>query len=174
MTIRSELAKDDPAITALLKIAFKGDTHSDQQEYALVRRLRSSEAYLPELTLVAEEDNKIVGFIMLTSLIIKNENYVYPALALAPVAVLPAYQGEGIGGKLIRASHEIAKAKGHQLIVLVGHAAYYPRFGYEQCKQHGIQLPFEVPAENAMVLGLNDESLQGVGGVVVYPNAFFE
>ncbi|MEL7220642.1 MAG: N-acetyltransferase [Bacteroidota bacterium] len=140
----------------------------------MVRRLGHSEAYLPELTLVAEEDDQVIGFIMLTQLSIQGEDDSNPALALAPVAVLPEFQGQGIGGALVNAAHEKAKAAGHQIIILLGHADYYPRFGYQQCQKYGIQLPFEVPPENAMVLGLAANSLEGVSGVVVYPTAFFE
>ena len=62
--------------------------------------------------------------------------------------VHPDFQGQGIGGALIREAHEIARRLGHGSVVLLGHEGYYPRFGYEMCRDYGIRLPFEVPDEN--------------------------
>ncbi|MEM6347139.1 MAG: N-acetyltransferase, partial [Bacteroidota bacterium] len=93
-------------------------------------------------------------------------------LSLAPVAVLPKQQGQGIGAMLIEEAHRIARSLGHERIILLGHADYYPRFGYQICANYGIKLPFEVPDENCMVIGLKENALTGVGGEVVYPKAF--
>ena len=84
---------------------------------------------------------------------------VHPALALAPVAVLPAYQKQGIGGKLIVEGHRIARELGHNVIILVGHPDYYPRFGYSPAGKCNIQAPFEVPDDAFMVLELREGGL---------------
>lgn len=174
MHIRQEKLSDHKAIFALIEKAFANMTISDHQEHHLVNRLRKSDAYIPELSLVAEVDDKIVGHILLTKLKIKNGDKEYDSLALAPVSVLPEYQGQGIGSQLIRQSHSIATELGHQSIVLIGHEAYYPRFGYLPAHSYDIQFPFDVPKENAMAKELITDSLREVKGMVTYPKEFFE
>jgi len=95
-------------------------------------------------------------------------------LALAPLAVDPAYQRKGIGGELIKAAHQRAKELGFQAIVILGHPQYYPKFGYQKSIDYGISLPFEVPAENATVLALNPDALKGIHGELKYAKEFYE
>lgn len=170
--IRPEKPSDYVAVFALIEAAFAKEEYSDHQEQFLVERLRASEAFIPALSLVAERANEIVGHILLTHIHIQGLAQRHAALALAPVAVLPAHQGQGIGGELIEEAHRIATELGHERIILLGHADYYPRFGYQRCVDFGIKLPFEAPDENCMVLGLQDDSLVGVAGEVVYSEAF--
>lgn len=87
-------------------------------------------------------------------------------MALAPVSVLPEYQGKGIGGKLMLESHKKAKELGYKSIVLIGYEKHNPRFGYEQVDKHRIGLPFEVPKENRMVIELFENGLKGVNGIL--------
>lgn len=173
MTIRQETPSDYKTVYQLIKQAFKNEELSDHKEQELVERLRESDAFIPELSLVAEEGNQILGHILLTKITIKGSHGETESLALAPVSVLPKHQGRGIGGKLIQKSHQIAKDLGYQSIVLLGHAQYYPRFGYSQAHTFGISLPFDVPKENAMVLELVKDGLKGVSGVVEYAKEFF-
>ena len=172
--INQEMESDFDAIFALIKKAFATEAMSDHREQHLVNRLRKSDAYIPELALVAKVNNELVGHILLTKLIIKNKTGQYDSLALAPVSVLPEFQGRGIGGKLIKEAHERAKQLGHKSIVLLGHDKYYPRFGYQQANNFGIELPFDVPKENCMAIELFENGLKDVSGTVVYPKAFFE
>ncbi|MEM9525984.1 MAG: N-acetyltransferase [Bacteroidota bacterium] len=174
LSIRQETTSDYPAVFALIKSAFEKEVHSDHREQFLVERLRSSPAFIPALSLVAESHGKIVGHILLTSIWIKNGDKAFPSLALAPVSVLPNKQGNGIGAKLIREAHERATCLGHQSVVLLGHAGYYPRFGYERADKYGIRLPFPAPPENCLVTALTPAGLAGVTGTVEYPQAFFE
>ncbi|MEM9259618.1 MAG: N-acetyltransferase [Bacteroidota bacterium] len=174
LSIRQETSSDYPAVFALIKSAFEQEVHSDHREQFLVERLRRSRAFIPALSLVAECHGELVGHILLTKIQIKNGEKVFPSLALAPVSVLPSQQGKGIGGKLIRAAHELASSLGHQSIVLLGHAEYYPRFGYERADKYGITLPFPAPAENCLVIALVQDGLMGVSGQVEYPPTFFE
>lgn len=120
---------------------------SDHKEQFLVKRLRKSNAFIPELSIIAETENKIVGHIFLTNLKIKNEQDVFNTWALAPVSVLPGYQGKGIGGMLIKEAHKKAKDLGYKSIVLLGHEKYYPKFGYEQADTSGIKLPWRPKRE---------------------------
>ena len=174
LTIRKEKPEDFKTVFNLIEKAFENEQMSDHKEQFLVKRLRKSNAFVPELSMVAETENKIVGHIMLTKIKIKNKSNEFDSLALAPVSVLPEFQGKGIGGKLIVESHKRAKELGHKSIVLLGHENYYPRFGYEQADKYGIELPFEVPKENCMVIELIENGLKGVNGIVAYPKEFNE
>ena len=171
-TIRQEQTTDHDAVFALIEAAFKDEEFTDHQEQFLVARLRKLDAFIPELSLVAELDQQVVGHILLTKVKIKGEAGYTDALALAPVSVLPGFQGKGIGGKLIERSHAIARELGHRLIVLLGHADYNPRFGYKTSALFGIQFPFEIPPENGMVYELVEGALDGVEGMIVYPEEF--
>ena len=171
--VRQEQPQDYPIVEKVVEAAFADEKMSDQSEHLLVARLRKSKAFVPELSLVAETNGQIVGHILLTKIQIKNDTRTYPSLALAPVSVLPEFQRKGIGSKLILKAHEAAQAVGFQSIILLGHADYYPRFGYERTSRYGIRLPFPAPEENCMVLGLQPEGLEGVSGEVIYPKAFF-
>lgn len=172
--LRQENKNDHKSVFQVIEKAFEKEEYSDHKEQFLVERLRKSDAFIPELSIVAELENKIVGHILLTKLEIKNDSRSFESLALAPVSVLPEFQGKGIGSKLILHSHKVAKDLGYKSIILLGHQDYYPRFGYELCKKYNIEMPFDVPAENCMVIALVENGLVGVSGKVVYPPAFFE
>lgn len=172
--LRQETEQDHKSVFQVIQKAFENEEYSDHKEQFLVERLRKSNAFIPELSIVAEVDNKIVGHILLTKLEIENDINTYESLALAPVSVLPEFQGKGVGSKLILHSHEVAKELGYKSIILLGHEKYYPRFGYELTNKYGIEMPFDVPAENCMVAVLAKNGLSGVRGKVIYPDAFFE
>ncbi|WP_196892203.1 GNAT family N-acetyltransferase [Aureivirga marina] len=172
--IRQEIKEDYPFVFNLIKEAFESEEFSDKKEHFLVKRLKSSTAFIPELSLVAIFEEKIVGHIILTKIQVQNSKNSFESLALAPVSVLPKYQNKGIGGKLIKKAHEIAKNLNFSSIILLGHEKYYPKFGYKQAHTFEIFLPFEVPKENCMAIELFENSLEKIHGTVVYPNVFFE
>lgn len=172
--LRQENKNDFKSVFHLIEKAFEKEEHSDHKEQFLVERLRNSVAFITELSIVAEIDNEIVGHILFTKLKIKNDLNSFESLALAPVSVLPDFHGKGIGSKLILHGHEIAKGLGYKSVILLGHQDYYPRFGYELCEKYNIKMPFDVPAENCMVIALTEDGLKDVNGEVVYPKAFFE
>jgi len=172
--IREEKSGDYNVVFDLIEKAFRSEPYSDHKEQFLVERLRKSKAFVSEFSLVAELENKIVGYILLTKLTIRNDREVFDSLALAPVAVDPEYQGCGIGGMLIQQAHIAAKRKGYKSIVLLGHEDYYPKFGYQQADRFGIELPFDVPKANCMAIELVDGGLKGVSGIVEYPEEFNE
>ncbi|MEO0470750.1 MAG: N-acetyltransferase, partial [Bacteroidota bacterium] len=119
LIIRQEASEDHEAVFHVIKTAFETAPFSDHSEHFLVQRLRQSKAFIPELSLVAECDGEMVGHIILTRIeIVEGENR-YPSLALAPVSVVPNYQGKGIGGQLIEAAHKIARKLGHGSVVLL-------------------------------------------------------
>lgn len=172
--IRQENQRDYKSVFRLIEKAFEKEPYSDHKEQFLVQRLRESDAFIPELSIVAEVEGQIVGHVLLTKIAIENDLESFESLALAPVSVLPEFQGKGIGSKLIIHSHALAKELGYQSIVLLGHQNYYPRFGYELASNYGIELPFDVPKENCMVKALTENGLAGTRGKVVYSTAFLE
>lgn len=172
--IRKETTKDFSIVKQIIKFAFQTIEYSDQTEHLLVERLRNSDAYIPELSLIAELNGQLVGHIILTKIKIKNETMSFSSLALAPVSVLPEFQGKGIGGQLILEAHRIAKELKYKSIVLLGHADYYPKFGYKKASDFNIKIPFEAPDENCMAIELIKDGLKNVSGTVEYSKAFFE
>lgn len=173
ITIRPEKQGDLPAILNLVEKAFANVAESDHQEQYLVKRLHDSDIFIPELSLVAVNgEGMIVGYILLTRVKIVSENSTTVSLALAPLAVHPAYQNNRIGGMLIEEAHKAAKAMGYGSAVLLGHKDYYPRFGYRKAIDYGIRFPFEAPQECCMVIELLPDALSGVTGTVHYPECF--
>lgn len=168
MSIRREEAKDYKEVYEVVKKAFEGAEHTDGNEQNLVEKLRGSEAFVPELSLVAEAEGKIIGHILFTEVRVGKDTL----LGLAPVAVLPEYQKKGIGGQLIEEGHRIARNMGYKGVVLLGHPTYYPKFGYKPSVEFGIKAPFEVPVEVFMAIELKKDSLAGIEGVAEYAKEF--
>ena len=165
--IRQENKNDYEEIYNVVKTAFETAEHSDGNEQDLVVALRNSDSFIPELSLVAIKDNKIVGHILFTKIKIGN----HEELALAPLAVLPEYQKQGIGSKLIQQGHKIAKELGYHYSIVLGSETYYPKFGYVPAIQYGIKAPFEVSNENFMAIKLNDTDTE-IKGTVKYAKEF--
>lgn len=172
--IRKETQKDHESTKTVVEKAFQNEEHSDHMEQFLVAKLRKSDVFIPELSLVAEINENIVGHLMLTKLLIKDGKKNYDSLALAPVSVLPEYQNKGIGSRLIHQSLKISKEMGFKSVIVLGHERYYPRFGFKPASKWGIKAPFDVPDESFMALELEDGSLDGITGTVVYSKEFFE
>lgn len=167
MVITGEKAGDQSAIYSVVKRAFAGAEHTDGNEQDLVNALRQSEAYIPELSLVAQIGAEIVGHILFTRAFVGDT----AILALAPLSVLPEYQKRGVGTALIQEGHRIARRLHYGYSVVLGSAAYYPRFGYVPADTLGIQAPFDVPGENFMACRLL-EGTSPVCGPVRYAGEF--
>lgn len=175
VTIRQERPGDLPIIQDLVEKAFVDVAESDHLEQCLVGRLHHSGTFVPELSLVAEDGaGTIVGYILLTRVKIVSKEGSKTTLAVAPLAVAPACQRQQVGGRLLREAHRIAASLGYKSAVLLGHADYYPRFGYRMASDYGIAFPFEAPQECCMAIELQPEGLSGVKGTVRYPKCFFE
>lgn len=168
MRVRAEEPTDFDAIDDIVEAAF-----GQPDEARLVRRLRDSDAYVPDLTLVADDDGEVVGHIMLSYAELKGETTTR-VLSLAPLAVWPGRQRDGVGIALTKEALRLADARGEPLVVVLGHPDYYPRFGFEPARAHGIE-PHDaaVPDEAFMVVRLRsyDPALRGA---IVYPPAFDE
>lgn len=172
--IRQEQENDYPVVYKIVESAFKDMAESDHSEHLLVERLRKSDAFIPELSLVAESDGKVIGHILMTKVEIVSDDKRTTSLGLAPVSVLPEYQGKGIGGALIREAHKRAAGLGYGSAVLLGHKDYYPRFGYKKAIDFGIEFPFDVPSEFCMAAELLPDGLKDIHGKVKYSKPFME
>lgn len=174
MIIRQEKARDYAAVHQVVEAAFRNVSESDGSEPALVDSLRQCDAFVPELSLVAEADDVIVGHILLTEIIIADGNETHTSLAMAPLSVLPEYQKRGIGSLLIKEAHKRAAGLGYDSVAVLGHSGYYPKFGYLPASRYGIRFPFDAPDECCMILELRKGALDGVPGMIIYPAPFME
>ncbi|MEV8639030.1 N-acetyltransferase [Streptosporangium sp. NPDC051023] len=163
-TTRPETADDIPAIRDINLAAFAAAGEAD-----LVDALRADpKAWIDGLSMVtAAPDGTLAGHALLTRCHVGGD----PALALAPCAVLPSVQRMGAGSAAIRAALEAARAMGENLVVVLGHAGYYPRFGFTPASRFGIRAPFEVPDEAMMAMTL-DDTRPVPSGTIQYPAAF--
>lgn len=165
--IRQENNNDYEEVYNVIKTAFETAEESDGNEQDLVVSLRNSDSFIPELSLVAVRDKKVVGYILFTKIKIGE----HEELALAPLGILPEYQRQGIGGELIKEGHKIAKELGYHYSVVLGSYKYYPKFGYEKASSYNIKAPFEVPDENFMAIKLSDTN-EEIKGTVKYAKEF--
>lgn len=169
VTIRPESAADHQSIRLVNEQAFGRRLEAD-----IVERVRASRGFVPELSLVAEVNGTIVGHALFSEVQIVCEGASWTVLALGPIAVLPEFQKQGIGGQMIRAGFERATALSYGAIVLIGHPTYYPRFGFVPGSRFGLQCSIPVPDEVFMVYLLRPDGLEGIRGTVVFPLAFEE
>ena len=167
--LRPEQPDDYAAIDEVNRAAF-----GQEAEGRLVAAIRDADGFDPALSLVAIRDNRVVGHILFSPILIETDAGDVPALALAPMAVLPEYQRRGIGSELVRGGLDACRERGHRIVVVLGHPDFYPRFGFTPAGRHGVRCPFDVPEEVFVVLGLHAGALCGTTGVVRYPPAFNE
>jgi len=172
--IRQEQEEDYKITEYVVEEAFKVAEYADHTEQFLVAKLRNSDAFVPELSLVAECNGEIIGHIMLTKILIRNDEREEESLSLAPLSVLPEYQNEGVGSKLIEEALKTARNLGFKSVIVLGHNLYYPKFGFKPAKTWGITSPFDVRDEFFMALELQEGSLKDASGLVIYPREFWE
>lgn len=160
---RPETGADAAAVREVNLAAFETPLEAD-----LVDALRTDAAWLPGLSYVAEApDGSVAAHALLTACRVGGVR----ALALAPVAVAPAFQRSGAGSAVVRALLEAAAERGESLVLVLGHPEYYPRFGFTPASRFGIRAPFEVPDEAMMALVL-DDSVPVPAGMIDYPAPF--
>ncbi len=165
--VRAETGADRAAVGEVLRAAFPTDA-----EARLVEALRDGGALA--LSLVAEEGGQIVGHIAFSELEVGEAQAATtpPGLALAPVAVLPECQRRGLGAALVGEGLRRLAAARRPFVIVLGHAEYYPRFGFAPASRYGILCPFPAPDEAFLALELNPGGLQGVTGTVCYRPEF--
>lgn len=165
LVCRRELATDLPAIRAVETAAF-----GRPNEANLVDALPAGGGLT--LSAVAEYASRIVGHIAYNPVVIEGDRENFEALALAPMAVHPVWQRQGIGSALIHWSLEECRRHGHELVIVLGHPEYYPRFGFVPALTLGVGCPYEVTAEAFRLLELQPGSLRGRRGMVRYRPEF--
>jgi predicted N-acetyltransferase YhbS len=158
MQIIAEQPGHTGGIEGLLDLAF-GTDRSNKTVY----RLRAGVEPLRELCFVALQNNHIEGTIRYWPITIGME---HPALLLGPIAVAEHRRSEGLGGVLIRYSLNRAAALGHRIVLLVGDAPYYQRFGFSRAQTLGLTLPGPVNLDRFLGLDLVPGALDGLSGDV--------
>ncbi len=161
--IREETPQDHHAIRDLNRIAFAGDFEAE-----LIDRLRAEGLVITSL--VAIEDARVAGHILFSILPVETEAGTRRTAALAPMSVLPEFQRRGIGSALVRRGLELCREQGYTIAIVVGHPAYYPRFGFSAELAKPLAAPFSGDA--FMAAELTPGALKGVTGAVKYPEAF--
>ncbi len=168
MIIRQEHPPDFHLVYDLVKVAFQTAKVSNGDEQDYVNKLRASPNYISELALVAEEDKKLIGHIMLTKTAIASEESKVEALLIAPLSVALEYRNRGVGSKLLEKSVEIAKKLGYTAVFVVGDPAYYGRFGFRSSVNFGIRHVPAIPDPYVMAIELSSGVLAGVNGTVTF------
>ncbi len=163
MQIRNEIVPDWPGVDAVLRSAFPSDA-----EALLVARLRNTAN--PLISLVAEDGDEIIGHILFTPITLPGANILL--MGLAPLAVLPERQHQGIGSALVSAGLHQCKLLKTSAVFVLGHASYYPRFGFQSTAPFGIHSEYEVRAENFMMVLLDSGQNMLPRGVVRYHPEF--
>lgn len=161
--LRDEEPRDWPAVHSVHAAAFGTSAEAD-----LVAALRADAD--PVVSLVAEHDGAVVGHIMFSPVTLPGHDL--KIMGLAPVAVAPSRQRQGIGSALVRAGLERCRALGYGAVVVLGHPEYYPRFGFVPSVRFGIRSAYDVPDDVFMALELRAGYLQGAAGVIRYHDAF--
>ena len=167
LIIRQEMPEDVATIRHVNEEAF-----GQKEEAEIIEKLRNRGVLT--ISLIAVQDNEIVGHVSFSPVKVESEHSSFGAIALAPMAVLPAYQRKGIGSRLVHAGLEECRHLGHEIIVVLGHPNYYPRFGFIPAKSKGIDCEFQVPDEAWMILELREGALAGRRGKVRFQPEFQE
>lgn len=163
MILREERIQDEAAVYDLLNKAFGQPDEGD-----LVRQLWADGAIL--VSLVAEIEGEVVGYILFSRLPIEREDGTsVAAVALGPMAVLPERQGSGIGKALVEKGLELCRVRDVEAVIVLGHPDYYPRFGFSAALARELDAPFSGPAFMAMEF---KDGVLSEGGEVRYASAF--
>lgn len=165
LTVRAEAEGDQAAVRRVNELAFEGACEAD-----LVEALRQNGTRL--VSLVAEEDGRVVGHILFSPVTVESEAGDWGAFALGPMAVLPERQGLGVGSALVREGLSECLRLGHEVVFVLGHEDYYPRFGFRTAAGAGLGCEFPSPEENFMVAELRPGALAGRAGLVRYAPEF--
>ena len=163
--IRAENSSDFDAIYRVTELAFGQPNEAD-----LVNALRANAS--PYISLVAVVDEQVVGHIFFSPVTIETDDGVFAAMGLAPMAVLPEYQNRGIGSQLVREGLRECQRLGQDVVVVLGHPEFYPRFGFAPASLKGLRSEYDVRDEVFMSLELKEGSLAGRRGLVKYHPEF--
>ena len=163
--IRPEQPEDVMAIRQVNERAFDSPAEAD-----LVDQLRRHNKVT--LSLVAVDGAQVVGHILFSPVVIESSQPSVQAVGLAPMAVLPEWQHQGVGSRLVKAGLDECRRRGHQAVVVLGHSDYYPRFGFAPASRYGIRSEYDVPDEVFMAIELQPGALAACTGTVKYQPEF--
>lgn len=163
--IRTETTQDHGFVRLINELAFGQPNEAD-----LVDALRKNAR--PFISLVALIDEQVVGHIFFSPVSIETESADFTAMGLAPMAVLPEHQNQGIGSQLVREGLNECLRLGENIVVVLGHPNYYPRFGFVPASSKGLRSEYDVPDEVFMVAELTEDALAGRRGLVKYQPEF--
>ena len=166
IAIRPEQPDDIPSVRVLNETAF-----GQPDEAGIVDSIRT--ACSDAVSLVATDDGQVVGHIFFSPVFVSGESGTVQGMGLAPMAVLPKRQRQGIGSLLVQAGIDATRERGYPFIIVLGHPEYYPRFGFVCASQHGLSCQWDgIPDEAFMVLILEEDAMTGVPGTVRYRDEF--
>jgi putative acetyltransferase len=163
LIVRNEQPGDRARVRTVNEAAFGRSDEAD-----LIDRLWAEGAVL--LSLVAEVQSEIVGHILFSRMTVDTAQGPIAAVSLAPMAVLPEHQGRDVGSELVRHGLAQLRERGERIVIVLGHARYYPRFGFSSEQARNLASPF--PPESFMALELCEGALAGIHGAARYPAAF--
>lgn len=164
--VRAETPEDVRAIDVVNLSAFEGEA-----EAQLVEELRASPGFVPDLSLVAELNGRIVGHVLLSRVLLRQAGGSVEILALGPMSVVPSQSHRGIGSELIDAAIARARPLGYRAIVVAGPPEYYRRLGFSPASQWKLGCNLNIPEDALSAMELKSGALAG-GGKVEYPAAF--
>ncbi len=169
MIIRQERPSDYREVYELVKAAFAFSEHSDDTEADYLNALRKKEAFIPELSLVAERENgQIIGQIVLYKTDITTPDKVVTELVLSPISVRPDYFRRGVARAMMERAFEIAKSLGYKAVFLCGDPHFYRKFGFAPSLEKEIYHISDASrnAEWCMVKELSFGALKGIHGAI--------
>ncbi|EDR30079.1 hypothetical protein, conserved [Entamoeba dispar SAW760] len=174
MQIREEQPSDYNEIYLLVQNAFKTTEHSSGTEQDIVIKIRESNNYIKNLSLVGILQGKIIGHIMVSKISIVNNQNTYNSYAIAPLSIAPDQQRKGYGSQLMKEVISRAQKLGLTHLTLFGDDQFYHRFGFETSTKYGIKTDIPCDEKNCMVIQLQEQGLIGIKGIIKYPNYFFK
>jgi putative acetyltransferase len=165
MLVRPEKPEDLSEIRKIIELAFGQAAEAD-----LVDALRrNGKAFL---SLVAEREGAVIGHILFSAVNFETTEKQVSGQGLAPMAVLPEAQNQGVGSALVNEGLERCRRAGVAYVVVLGHPSYYPRFGFQPASRFGIRSEYEAADEAFMLIELQSRALEGCAGIVKYQAEF--
>jgi putative acetyltransferase len=165
ISIRPEQPEDYPAVFLVNERAF-----GTSAEARLVDSVRP--VVRPFISLVAALEDKVVGHILFTSVVIEGDTKAWKAMALGPMSVLPEHQNQGIGSRLVFAGLEACRQINEPVVFVLGHPGFYPRFGFQPAAGKGLRYKHPDFDPYFMVAELVQGALNGMSGLVKYHSEF--